>query len=684
VLWTDETKVELFVHNARRYDWQKTKTAFDQKNLIPIVKHGGRSIMAWGCFSAVGPGQCVITESTMNSTLYQRVLEENVRPSVKKLKLKHKWTLQQDNDPKHSSKSTKEWLKKLCNVMSTCSLNSKAEAQSVEELCPFEGKCEPVFLFYSGGKAVGIVRGVKGPLLQKTILEKLEEEKKKQEMGSEYTCNFKYSFSPKVQEISFEEDIGKLEKIHSGETNEDHSGDIYSHFLHTEGLHVVLYSFHPASYYVAIIKPDAVAAGKVEEIKKKAIKAEFCLVAEEERILTEQQIKDFYQDKADQPKFEELVQFMSSRPIHVLILSRKNYSAWAELIGPADVDVIKPPKRTYTPACFYGSDTVYLTSQSSRDIQEELKLSCHDSKELASRELAFFFPSFGDDEGKQTTEGGSKPKIQKTLALIRPSLLREKKDEILKTIHESGFQIAMQKELTLTEEQATEFYKDHAGQEYFPSLIKHMMSGPVLALALTREDAVQHWRKLLGPKTIDEAKGKAPDSLRAQFAVDNVPINQLHGSSSPEEAQKNLNFFFPVEHTLAVIKPDAANKHRDDIINSIKEAGFCISQVKETKLTKEMAAEFYKDHQGKVFYDQLVAYMSQGPSVMMILSKENAIEEWRNTIGPVDPDVARQIDPNSLRAQFARSVLENALHGSSNVDHAKKNIRFIFGDIDLK
>nr|XP_015209866.1 PREDICTED: thioredoxin domain-containing protein 6-like [Lepisosteus oculatus] len=92
-----------------------------------------------------------------------------------------------------------------------------AEAQSVEELCPFEGKCEPVFLFYSGGKAVGIVRGVKGPLLQKTILEKLEEEKKKQEMGSEYV--------PEVHDISFEEDTGKLEKMHSGETNEDQSGD---------------------------------------------------------------------------------------------------------------------------------------------------------------------------------------------------------------------------------------------------------------------------------------------------------------------------------------------------------------------------------------------------------------------------------------------------------------------------
>ncbi|KAI3368362.1 hypothetical protein L3Q82_008070 [Scortum barcoo] len=64
-----------------------------------------------GCFAAAGPGQLTITESTMNSTVYQRVLEEHVKPSVKKLKLKRNWTLQHDNDPKHTSKSTKDWLK---------------------------------------------------------------------------------------------------------------------------------------------------------------------------------------------------------------------------------------------------------------------------------------------------------------------------------------------------------------------------------------------------------------------------------------------------------------------------------------------------------------------------------------------------------------------------------------------
>ena len=111
VLWTDESKVELFGHQNRRHVWRKQNTAFQGKNLIPTVKHGGGSVMVWGCFAAAGPGQLTIIESTMNSAVYQRVLEENVKPSVKKLKLQRNWTLQHDNDPKHTSKSTKDWLK---------------------------------------------------------------------------------------------------------------------------------------------------------------------------------------------------------------------------------------------------------------------------------------------------------------------------------------------------------------------------------------------------------------------------------------------------------------------------------------------------------------------------------------------------------------------------------------------
>uniref|UniRef100_A0A8C4TBF5 Transposase n=1 Tax=Erpetoichthys calabaricus TaxID=27687 RepID=A0A8C4TBF5_ERPCA len=112
VLWTDETKIELFGLNEKCYVWRKENTVFQHKNLMPSVKHGGGSVMVWACFAASGPGQLAFIDGTMNSELYQRILKENVRTSVQELNLKRRWVMQQDNDPKHTSRSTKEWLKK--------------------------------------------------------------------------------------------------------------------------------------------------------------------------------------------------------------------------------------------------------------------------------------------------------------------------------------------------------------------------------------------------------------------------------------------------------------------------------------------------------------------------------------------------------------------------------------------
>jgi len=68
--------------------------------------------MVWGFFAASGPGRLAIIDGNMNSALYQKILKEKIQPSVCDLKLKHTWVMQQDNDPKHTSKSTSEWLKK--------------------------------------------------------------------------------------------------------------------------------------------------------------------------------------------------------------------------------------------------------------------------------------------------------------------------------------------------------------------------------------------------------------------------------------------------------------------------------------------------------------------------------------------------------------------------------------------
>ncbi|NXN02383.1 TXND3 protein, partial [Sylvia borin] len=508
---------------------------------------------------------------------------------------------------------------------------ASAEADSIKTLKSFRNNCEPVFLFCVHGKILSMVKGVNAPLITKIVTDLVQEER----------------------------EIAAGEK----ERPEVLTNQILKHISHY---------FFPFSevltYSVGIIKPDDVLAGRVEEIKKKIKDAGFDIKADEERMLTEEQIRVFYARNKEEPDFDAFVQFMMTGPCHVLIITKKeatdaiphwkdlrktSYSGEPEETAKGRVCV--PTLGFMSPPCFKISKNLLPGLTKTESLQNICDV--QDSVEDASRQLAFFFPNYHASEAEHH--------IERTLAIIRPSLLKERRESILQTIHDYGFQIAMQKEIILSEEQVRLFYKEHVGQDYFPVLLEQMTSGPTLVLALTRENAVSHWRSLLGPKILEEAK-ENPESLRAKFAIENVPLNQLHGSSSLSDAQKELEFFFPEEQTLALIKPEAAKSHKDEIIQKVKDAGFSISKVKEQALTREMAAQFYKDHEGKPFFEDLVNCMTQGPSVIMVLSKENAVEEWRNLMGPIDPEEAKKTCPESIRAQFAHDILSNAVHGSSN------------------
>uniref|UniRef100_A0A4W5NG38 Transposase Tc1-like domain-containing protein n=1 Tax=Hucho hucho TaxID=62062 RepID=A0A4W5NG38_9TELE len=112
VLWSDETKRELFGINSTRRVWRRRNVAYDPKNTIPTVKHGGGNIMLWGCFSAKGTGQLHRIKGTMDGAMYRQILGENLLPSARALIMGRGWVFQHDNDPKHTAKASKEWLKK--------------------------------------------------------------------------------------------------------------------------------------------------------------------------------------------------------------------------------------------------------------------------------------------------------------------------------------------------------------------------------------------------------------------------------------------------------------------------------------------------------------------------------------------------------------------------------------------
>lgn len=128
--------------------------------------------------------------------------------------------------------------------------------------------------------------------------------------------------------------------------------------------------------------------------------------------------------------------------------------------------------------------------------------------------------------------------------------------------------------------------------------------------------------------------------------------------------------------TFTMIKPMAfKNNQTGAILNQINEAGFEIKAMKLTRLTPELASEFYTVHNGKPFFDKLVKFMSSGPIVVAIIEKENAVEDYRTLIGATNPEYAEE---GTIRKLYARSKTENAVHGSDSDENANLEADFFF------
>lgn len=110
IIFTDESKFEVFGQKKPVKVWRTKNNEYADQNLITTVKHGGGSVMVWGCMAASGVGNLVFIESTRNKMDYLNILKNNLLTSVEKLGLQGSWIFQQDNDPKHTAKIVKEWL----------------------------------------------------------------------------------------------------------------------------------------------------------------------------------------------------------------------------------------------------------------------------------------------------------------------------------------------------------------------------------------------------------------------------------------------------------------------------------------------------------------------------------------------------------------------------------------------
>ena len=131
-----------------------------------------------------------------------------------------------------------------------------------------------------------------------------------------------------------------------------------------------------------------------------------------------------------------------------------------------------------------------------------------------------------------------------------------------------------------------------------------------------------------------------------------------------------------LERTLSIIKPDAVERNLTEEIKSILiKNKLEIKEIKKIHITKDEAAEFYKVHQTKPFYDRLCSYLSSGPIVVMVLEGKNVIQENRKIMGATDPKNAEE---GTLRKLYGISIDKNSVHGSDSPDNAKKEINFFF------
>ncbi|XP_028725808.1 thioredoxin domain-containing protein 6 isoform X2 [Peromyscus leucopus] len=233
-----------------------------------------------------------------------------------------------------------------------------AEADSLDVLEKYRGKCEPTFLFYAGGELVAVVKGANAPLLRKTILHQLEVEKKVLAEGRE-------------RNVVTDEVLSGIAKCPPREKGGSEEEEIVS---------------SEKTCTLAIIKPDAVAHGKADEIMMKIQEAGFDILSNEERTLTEAEMQVFYQHRAREEAFEKLVHHMCSGPSHLLILTRTEgtedvVTAWRTFLGPCDPNVARR-EHPESLRAQYGTEMPFNAVHGSRD------------REDANRELALLFPSF--------------------------------------------------------------------------------------------------------------------------------------------------------------------------------------------------------------------------------------------------------------------------------------------------
>lgn len=191
-------------------------------------------------------------------------------------------------------------------------------------------------------------------------------------------------------------------------------------------------------------------------------------------------------------------------------------------------------------------------------------------------------------------------------------------------------------------------------------------------MEIVADGAVQKWNDLIGPENSIQAKIHASSTLRAAYGMDSIK-NAVHGSSNNQQKSSEMSMWFSREcktsamftnATCCVIKPHAIQAgFAGQIIDAILDQGFEISAMQMFHLDRPTAEEFFEIYAGVLpEFPQMTEQMTTGPCIALEIRQENAVKAFRDFTGPMDPEIAKSLRPNTLRARFGVDRCRNAIH----------------------
>ncbi|XP_026738827.1 nucleoside diphosphate kinase 7-like [Trichoplusia ni] len=284
--------------------------------------------------------------------------------------------------------------------------------------------------------------------------------------------------------------------------------------------------------------------------------------------------------------------------------------------------------------------------------------------------------------------------VQSTFAIIKP-VSPSLHGKIITYIMKKGFRIVRMKNGKMSKDFAMDLYRSIAGNSMLPIIIDYVTSGEVIGLELVGPDAIAEWRRCLGATDPADA---APGTLRALYG-ENKLRNVAHGCNSIEDATKMLELFFGYEKglpripfratfkncTCCVIKPHAIiDGNVGAIFEQISISGkFYISATAMFSVKLANAEEFYEVYKGVLpEYEAMCIHLAEGKCIALEVKctdpSLNCVCEFRKLCGPRDPDLCRQLYPDSIRAQYGKTIVHNAVHCTDLPEDGENEVEYFF------